>query len=145
MKHGKYCPCCCADWGLLLLRLALAAVFISHAVQKLGDMDKVVGFMAALGIPAFMAWVVALGELLGGVAMLLGVFTKYAGAVLAIIMLVAIWKVKAKLGFIGGWEFDLTLLLASLAVVSTGPGAYALGWGNHCCGDECKNGCTMKK
>lgn len=144
MKHGKHCPCCCPDLGLLLIRLALATVFIAHGVQKLHNMDMVVGFMAGMGIPAALAWAVALGELLGGIAMLFGVFTKYAGAVLAIIMAVAIWKVKAKAGFFGGWEFDLTLLLAALAIISTGPGKFALPWGQHCCGEDCKNGCTVK-
>lgn len=143
MKHGKLCPCCCADWGLLLVRLALAVVFIAHGAQKLQNMDMVVGFMGGMGIPAALAWVAALGELLGGIAMLLGVFTKYAGAVLAFIMAIAIWKVKSKAGFFGGWEFDLVLLLISLAVISTGPGKFSVCWG-HTCGDECKNGCKMK-
>ena len=145
MTHSKYCPCCSADFGLFLIRLALAAVFIAHGAQKLGDMDKVVGFLAMFGIPAVLAWVLALGELFGGIAMLFGVFTKYAGVVLAFIMAIAIWKVKAKAGFFGGWEFDLILLLSSLAVISIGPGKFSLNCGNHCCDESCKNGCPVKK
>ncbi len=114
--------------GLFLVRLALALVFIVHGWMKLNGLDATEAFFGNVGIPAAgaMAVIVALVEFLGGIAMLLGVFTNWVGGLLAIVMLVAILQVKSKLGFVGGFEFDLTLLLAALAVVFTGPGEWTI-------------------
>lgn len=119
------CSCKCADWGLLLIRVALAVVFLSHGIQKLGHMDGVVMFFSSLGMPAFFAWLVAIVETLGGAAMLLGVFVQFVGPALAIIMLVAILKAKTGHG-LAGFEFELALLLASLGIAATGPGKLAV-------------------
>lgn len=115
------------DLGLLLLRLALAAVFLAHGIQKFTHMEGTIAFFGNLGMPEFLAWLVALAESAAGAAMLLGLWTRWAGYVIAIIMLVAIVKVKWAMGFLGGYELDLTLLLMALAVSVIGPGKYALG------------------
>ena len=130
---------CCKNpsLGLFLIRLALAVVFIAHGWQKFGDMESTVGFFASLGLAAFFAYLVAAVELLGGIALLLGIWTRFFGVALTINMIFAIYLVKAKLGFFGGFEFDLTLLLAALGISMTGPGRYAL---KHCCGNYCKDG-----
>ena len=73
------------------------------------------------------AYVVAAVETLSGLAMLLGVFTGAAGVLIAIVMACAIYFVKFSKGFSGGWEFDLTLLLAALGVALSGSGKYSLG------------------
>lgn len=120
---------CCPhhpDAGLLLLRLGLAAVFITHGVMKLQNMDGTIAFFSSLGMPAVMAWLVALVETLGGISMLFGIYTCIAGALLAVVMLFAIILVKGKMGFVGGWEFDLSLLLMALAVVKLGPGKFTI-------------------
>ncbi len=129
---------CCKNpsVGLFLIRLALATVFIVHGVQKLMNMDGIAMFFGNIGVPApaVMAWVVALIETLGGAAMLLGAFTCYAGIGLAFVMAGALYFVKLSAEGItnGAYEFELTLLLASLAVVFAGPGKYALM--RKCCG-----------
>lgn len=114
------------DVGLLLIRFGLAAVFIVHGLLKFGDLDMTAGFFASLGLPAFMAYVVAAVETLGGLAMLLGYKARIAGYLLAVVMAVAIILVKAPVGFVGGYEFDLMLLLASLGIALAGSGRYAL-------------------
>ncbi len=136
---------CCphnANLGLLLTRLALAAVFIVHGYMKLADMDKVVGMFSSMGLHPAIAWATAIIEFVGGIAMLFGLYTCIAGFGLAVIMLGAIWTVKWKMGFVGGWEYDAVLLLATLGVAMAGPGRYTV-----CCfmhGKHGKVGCCAK-
>jgi len=115
-----------ADLGLLLIRLALAAVFISHGVQKLMNLAGTVDFFAGLSLPAALAYTVAAIETLAGLAMLLGISTELAGLLLAIVMAGAIYTVKYQLGFLGGYELYLTLLLTALGIALAGPGRYRL-------------------
>ena len=136
---GKGGCLCGRDIAMLLIRLALAVVFIYHGWQKGSNIQMTVGFFAKLGFAPFLAYLVAAVEFFGGIAMLLGIFVKYAGALLAIVMLVAIVKVKI-LTFhtpfaspTGGYEFDLVLLLTALAVVMGGAGKYALIKPKMCC------------
>ena len=124
---NKFKCCSNADLVMFLVRLALAAAFITHGVAKLSNMEGTVSFFASLGFSAFWAYLVSWLELAGGLLMLIGLWTCLAGTVLAIIMLMAIIEVKYQMGFLGGWELDLTLLLSSLAVVFGGPGKYSLG------------------
>jgi uncharacterized membrane protein YphA (DoxX/SURF4 family) len=135
---SKNCPCgkedcqCPADLALLLVRIGLAAVFISTGWMKFSDMSKTVEGFAQMGFSAPLAYAVAIIELVGGLVVLLGlgVVTRIAGVLLAIILLVAIVKVKynlaATLGFVGSWAFDLVLLLSSLAVAVSGGGAISV-------------------
>ncbi len=120
--------------GMLLLRLAVGIVLFAHGWQKLFVMGVpgVTGFFGAIGIPApgLMAWVVTLVELLGGAALILGLFTRYVAPLVAIVMLVAILTVKKSVGLIGaegtGYELDLLILGGALALMFAGPGIYAL-------------------
>lgn len=114
------------DVGLLLIRFGLAAVFIVHGLMKFQNMDMTIVFFSGLGLPAFMAYVVAAVETLGGIAMLIGYKSRIAGYLLAIVMAVAIILVKSGAGFVGGFEFDLMLLLASLGIALSGSGRYAI-------------------
>ncbi|MGE0407072.1 MAG: DoxX family protein [Candidatus Korobacteraceae bacterium] len=119
-------------WGLTVLRAALGIVFLAHGSQKLFTygIDGVTAGMASVGIPfpAVSAVLVTGVEFLGGLALLLGLFTRAAAIPLAITMLVATLQVHAKGGFFlpNGYEFTLTLLAASIALALTGPGALAL-------------------
>jgi len=113
------------DIGVLLIRLALAAVFIAHGWGKFSDMTGTVGFFSSLGINSLFAYLVAATELLGGVAMLLGIWTKWAGILLAIVMIGAIYFVKFAKGPMG-YELELTLLLTALGVSMMDPGKYAV-------------------
>jgi uncharacterized membrane protein YphA (DoxX/SURF4 family) len=149
--------------GLLILRLFVGGIFIIHGVQKLMNMEGTIGFFSQIGLNSFWAWVVALVETVGGVALVLGLFVQYASALLSIVLLVAIIMVKYKfggptlLGKFAAGEVDLALLGSTLALVCTGAGRYALskwckchkdggtckvcsvmGCENGKCGDGCK-------
>lgn len=123
---------CCSEesmrnWGLLLLRVALATIFIYHGWGKLNGIEQTAGFFGKIGIPAagFMAWVVALVEFLGGIAILLGVYTRFTAKLLAIVMLVALFT--AHWG--GPWksaELPIALLGGLCALVGVGGGKWQL-------------------
>ncbi|MGH2627708.1 MAG: DoxX family protein [Anaerolineales bacterium] len=129
-----------SDWGLLILRLGLAAVFIVHGWAKLnpkgamGGPAGFIGFLKQLGVPlpSFLGWVVILLETAGSVLLILGLGTRLLAASLVVDMFVAITRVKrgmAKSAFMdpkGGWEFEFALLVGALALVFTGAGALAL-------------------
>lgn len=120
-------------WGLTILRIVIGIVFIAHGWQKLfmNGIDGTAGFFGQIGVPApaIMAVIVTAIELLGGIALVLGFFTRYAALLLAGDMLVATLMVHLPNGFFasdGGYEFTLTLLAASLALALSGGGEAAL-------------------
>lgn len=124
------------DWALLALRLAIGITFIVHGYPKLVPSGPAgfAGFVRSLGFPAplFFAWVVAIVEFFGGMAMILGFLTRYVGALMAIEMLVTTIRVKMAggVGFIGsrgaGWELDFLLLAIAVALTLLGPGALSV-------------------
>ncbi|MBI2001159.1 MAG: DoxX family protein, partial [candidate division NC10 bacterium] len=107
-------------WGITVLRVVVGIVFLVHGGQKLfvWGFGGVAGFLGQVGIPAPMlaAVIVTLVELLGGLALLLGLFTRWAAIPLAINMAVAILTVHLQAGFFlpNGYEFALTLLAATV-------------------------------
>ena len=134
-----------ADVGLLILRLAVGIIFIYHGYPKMpfanspmGGPKGFGGFLGQMGIPlpGLMAWVVALVEFVGGILLIAGFATHTVALLMAVIMIVAIWKAKIgmmKVGFMAqqatGWEFDFAVLGAALALFFTGPGQLALDFG----------------
>ena len=121
-------------WGLTILRVVVGLVFFVHGFQKLFLMGfgGVAGMMEGLGVPApgLFAVILTLVELLGGLALILGLFTRLAAIPLAVDMLVATLMVHLPNGFSvlpnGGYEFTLVLLAASVALAVAGPGEAAL-------------------
>ena len=116
------------DAGAFFIRLALGLVFINAGWMKITGMEGTVGFFAMMNFPAWTAYFVAYAEFIGGILLLLGLFTRYVGIVLAVIMLVAT-KIHFAKGFSlanGGYEYVLVLFLASLALVTMGSGKYSL-------------------
>ncbi len=121
-----------ARWGMVPLRLVVGLVFLMHGGQKLfvfgvaGTAD-IMGKLA-LPLPTACAVIVITVELLGGLAILLGAFTRLAGALLAFEMVVAILVARLHGGFFApyGYEFELTLLAACVTFALSGPGQISL-------------------
>jgi putative oxidoreductase len=115
----------------LLLRLCLAAVFIFHGMALVREdwgtnWHKPTDNGAALPMPAQAA--VAWGQLLGGVAMVLGLLTRLAALGLAAIMAGAIATVHWPHGFDireGGCEYNVALIVMCVVLMLTGGGKLA--------------------
>jgi putative oxidoreductase len=121
-----------AKWGMVPLRIVVGLVFLMHGAQKLFvfGVSGTADIMGKLGLPLplLCAAIVIIVELLGGLAILLGMFTRLAGAVLAFEMVVAIFVARLAGGFFApyGYEFELTLLGACLTFALNGPGRTSL-------------------
>lgn len=119
-----------ARWGMVPLRIVVAAVFLMHGGQKLfvWGLSGTTGGMTQMGIPlpGLAAVVVTFVELLGGLAILTGFLTRWAGVLLAIDMAVAILKVRLGAGFLGGYELELLLLGAALTLAAVGAGGVSI-------------------
>jgi putative oxidoreductase len=118
--------------GATILRLVLGATFLIHGAAKFqGGIENTVGFFESLGLPGLSAYIVALIELVGGLAMLLGVGTRVISILFAIVLAVAVVKVKLAGGFLGngqmaGYELDLALLAISIFLAITNKSLFAL-------------------
>ena len=112
----------------IILRFALAAVFIYHGLEKV---SPDVGYGASWAdkmpnpLPKPLQLAVAWGELLGGAACALGLFTRAAALGLAAIMVGAIVTVTGPKGF-SGYEFNLVLIVVCACLVLLGPGTVSL-------------------
>lgn len=117
-------PCWYRDLAKFVLRAALAAVFLLHGWAKLGAWQNPDG--SALMKALFVV------ETLGGLLVLLGLWTRWAAAALVVVMAGAIHAkiTQMGIGFMGqqatGWEFDLINLAAAFALTGIGAGCFSL-------------------
>jgi len=118
------------NWGPLALRIPLGIIFMVHGYQKLfgGMFTATAGFFDKIGLPApeFFTGVVGTTEFFGGLLVLIGLFTRYASSFLAVVMIMAIIKVKAARGLTGGAELDLALLGMCVALIIMGGSNFSL-------------------
>jgi putative oxidoreductase len=135
-------------YGLLLLRVVIGLTFFGHGAQKLfgwwggPGLGGVRGWLGSMGfrLPALMALLVA-GAEASGLLFALGLLTPFAALAMTSSMLVAIVSVHWKNGFWSGkqgYEFNLALTAAAVAVAAMGPGRLsldrALGWDDNLSG-----------
>lgn len=117
---GLKLPATLGEGATLLVRLGPAVVFLVHGWLKLfgGHHDRTVALFLTVGIPLAenAAWVIGALELLGGAALLTGIFLRPAAALLAMEMAVVIAVVRLPQGFVGAWEFEFVLLLLCLGL-----------------------------
>ena len=121
-----------AKWALVPLRVAIGITFVMHGYQKLFELGHsgTAEILHWVGIPfaSFFALVLMVVEPLGGLAILLGVFARWAALALAIEMTVAIFTARLRGGFFTptGYEFEMVLLGACLTIAAIGSGALSL-------------------
>ena len=121
-----------ADIGLTILRVVIGATFAAHGAQKLFvyGFAGVTGAFQGMGIPlpGLTGPLTGFVELFAGLALVVGLLTRLAGAGLAITMLGAIAFVHVAAGFFAptGFEFPLALLAATVALAFTGAGRFSL-------------------
>jgi putative oxidoreductase len=121
------------DLAALLLRSGLGVMFIAHALLKIFvfTVPGTVQFFGSLGLPAVVAYATIAAELVGGIALVLGVYTRAVAFALVPVLLGALW-VHAGNGWLftapkGGWEYPAFLALAAVVVGLIGGGRYAVG------------------
>ena len=121
-----------APYAALLLRLTLGAVFIAHALVKLlvFTLPGTASFFVQHGFPGWTAYAVFLAELLGGIALVAGVYTRAIALALVPVMLGAFtvhwpngWYFGAPNG---GWEYIAVLIAALFVQAALGDGPFAL-------------------
>jgi len=114
------------------MRLVLGAIMIAHGYHKVfGGFHRHMGMVASLGLPAWMAYLSAGTEFFGGIAIVLGLFTRFFSLAFAIEMCVAIWKVHFRNGLTGqgGYEFPLSLIAIAFALLCFGGGSWGFNLG----------------
>jgi putative oxidoreductase len=118
--------------GLALLRISLGVMWLAHALLKLlvFSLPGTASYFQSIGLPGVLAYPVFTAELLGGVALVLGVYARQVALLLVPIMAAAAW-VHVPNGWLhtspgGGWEYPVFLILASLALAFSGEGSFAL-------------------
>lgn len=121
-----------APYGVALLRISLGAMWIAHALLKglVFTLPGTAQFFASVGLPGVLAYPVFAAELLGGTAILLGLYARQVSLALVPVMLGAAW-VHLGNGWVfnsqgGGWEYPVFLAVASVALWLAGDGALAL-------------------
>jgi putative oxidoreductase len=121
-----------APYGAFVLRIALGVMFLAHAYLKIGifGIAGFEGFLAQTGFPTALAWPIILGEAIGGIAILLGVYARVFSVALLPVLLGAV-VVHSGNGWLftaanGGWEYPAFLALTALAQALIGDGAFAV-------------------
>lgn len=122
-----------APLAALLLRLSLGILFLAHVGLKLFvfGIPGFVGYFASLGLPAIAAYLTIVLELVGGIALILGIWASWVALPLAVEMLGTIALVHGANGWLftnkgGGWEYPAFWAIALVALFLLGDGAYAL-------------------
>jgi len=122
-----------APYAALLLRVSLGALFLAHAGLKFFVFTPAgtAKFFASVGMPPELAYFVITAEILTGVALILGVWTRAVALLGAPILLGAIFTVHGAAGFFftnphGGWEYPAFWTVALIVQALLGDGAYAL-------------------
>lgn len=99
------------EFGSLLLRVILGFTFFMHGFVKFQEgIEDFANNMHNMGLPSFLGYIVASIEVVGGIALILGLGTKIFSILIALIMIGAIIFVKLNAGFLDGYELDVILL-----------------------------------
>ncbi len=124
-----------AQLGLTLVRIMLGIVFVAHGSQKvlglLGGpgLQGFVSWASGLGVPTYLGYAAAFAEFIGGILLLLGIYAELGALMVIGVMIGAIYFVHLPHGFFiqnGGYEYVLSLIVSSVAILIGGAGTLAL-------------------
>ena len=146
MNHVTCSHKVCFKTAALVLRLVIGALFLYSGIIKLMNMEMIIGFCASMGLSVAIAWLVTIGEIAAGAALIAGIFTRIASVIVIIIMIGATILTAKATGFNSAIP-TLVYLFAGVSLFLSGPGSFALA---HCCGtkcdqDTCSNGSCETK
>lgn len=111
--------------GLLLVRLVTGYIFIEHGLGKVMNIAMPVGMMMHFGFPGWVGMFIAWLEVLGGAALILGIFTRVLGVAFGIEMLVAVYLTGFMRG-LGAHDLEFMLAFNSFALALSGAGSFRL-------------------
>jgi putative oxidoreductase len=113
--------------GALILRLVLGFTFFMHGFDKFqGGVGNTAGWFESIGIPGFLAYIITFIEVVGGIAIMLGIGTRIFSGLLAIILIGAIFTAKLSAGFLAGYELEIALFAMAIYFALSGPSRYSL-------------------
>ncbi|WP_459618642.1 DoxX family protein [Bordetella sp. 2513F-2] len=121
------------DTGKLILRLSLGIMILLHGLAKLnGGVGGIAGMLSSHGLPGFLAYFVYVGEIIGPLLVILGIYARLGALLIAGNMVVATLLVHmgeiASRNNTGGWALELQgmFLFGALAVFFLGAGRFSL-------------------
>ncbi len=121
-----------APYAAFVLRLSLGTMFIAHALLKyyVFTLPGTVKFFESLGLPGPLAYLTFAVELIGGIFILSGVYSRWVSAALIPVLLGATWAHFGNGWFFsapnGGWEYPAFLTIATAVQALLGDGKFAL-------------------
>ncbi|MBW4655293.1 MAG: DoxX family protein [Kaiparowitsia implicata GSE-PSE-MK54-09C] len=121
-----------APYAITLLRVSLGLLFLAHGLLKVFTftLPGTAQFFASIGLPGFMAYIVAPMQIIGGVMLIAGLFSRWVALALFPVMLVATFTHLSS-GWLftnegGGWEFPAFFTVATIVQFLLGDGAFGL-------------------
>jgi putative oxidoreductase len=118
-----------SSFGPLPIRILAGIAFVVHGIPKLSNLTGTEHFFANMvGLHSQMALPIGLLEVVGGIALLVGVLTRVASILFILEMIGSTIIAKLSKGFVGGYELDLLLLAVSVSILLTGPGRISIEW-----------------
>jgi putative oxidoreductase len=122
------------DWATLILRLTLGIVMVPHGVHKLQKLDVLnKKWREEYGFPVGSVALTGIVQIVTGLAIILGIYSRYAALIQALIMVVgtyvSIWKHHEpflSLPTGKGWDLNFLLLGAFVLLMLLGDGSWAL-------------------
>lgn len=119
-------------YTITLLRVSLGVMALAHGLLKVFvfTLPGTVGYFESLGLPGFLAYLTIAAEVGGGIALLLGVYTRWVSLALVPVLLGAAW-VHLGNGWMfsnagGGWEFPAFWAIALIVQAGLGSGRWVL-------------------
>lgn len=121
-----------SDLWYPMIRIAVGAILLVHGIGKIKTgIGGLAGYLGHVGLapPVPLAVVVYINETIGAVCIILGLFTRFFAASIAIELAVALWIVHYAKGFgasSGGYEYVLMWGIVMFAIALRGGGPYSL-------------------
>lgn len=113
-------------YSLLIMRVIVALIFITHGWPKVFEPDGAMGFFSSIGLPGFLAPVTGVVEVGAGLMLFFGLFARPAAVALLVVIAGALIKVQIPGGIGAGLERDSLIAASLLVLIACGPGALAL-------------------
>ena len=112
----------------LPIRIIAGITFIIHGLLKFSNLHGTQGFFGSIGLPSELGLPISLLEIIGGVALILGILTRIASILFIIEMMYTTLIVKFSHGFSGpgGFEVDLLVLSIVISLLISGPGRVSI-------------------